>query len=135
MISFLQFLHEAATSVSVDGRDIPVTINPVDARSGYRLVTVNTKKFDDAWKGDTGFYLDATGSNRIGNRYTLIGQFLQTARSMEAPTTYVDADGYVSFGNGRHRWAYLRDHGVTEIPVALTRDGERYAKQYGYVVT
>ncbi len=120
--------------VSIRGREIPVIVNDTDRRMGYRLVPVDVATFDTHWRrSGASFYLDAHGSNRIGSRYQQVGDFLGTATSMEASAVSVDADGRVGFTDGRHRFAYLRDHGATVIPVAMDRESVANAEKYGLI--
>ena len=43
----------------------------------------------------------------------------------------VQASGRVGFTDGRHRYAWLRDQGITSIPVSMTPESAKYAKKYG----
>lgn len=61
------------------------------------------------------------GVGGIDDRYQRFGEFAATGKAIEQPRAYIDAADRVAFSNGRHRWAWLRDHGVTEIPVSVRR--------------
>jgi GNAT superfamily N-acetyltransferase len=121
-------------SVTVGGREITV-VKPKRARTDT-LVPLDVAKFDAMFAKDRSFYLSTGGGpNAIGDRYARFGEFLSKANSIEAAEVYVGPNGGVGFTNGRHRYAWLRDHGVTTIPVAMERESLMYAKKFGYIVT
>lgn len=122
------------SSVTLGGREISVTLNKTDARLGDRLVNVNVAPFEANFKGSTGFYVGEGGTGAsIGNRYQQFGEFQKTAPSIEAPQVAVDAKGNVMFGNGRHRYAFMRDSGLTQIPMAMSKESLANAVKFGYV--
>lgn len=132
-----QQMGQGTASVSLGGRDIPITISAHDARSGFRLVNVNTAAFDAGFKAaDDPYraanYVGPQGEGGITGRYERFGEFQASASSIEAPTVSVDEQGRVTFGNGRHRFAYMRDNGVTQIPVAMDEESAANAVAAGY---
>ena len=64
-------------------------------------------------------------------RYERFGQFIAEHDAIEAAEVYVHEDGQVGFTNGRHRYAWLRDQGLTSIPVAMTPESVANAKRHG----
>jgi 2'-5' RNA ligase len=52
---------------------------------------------------------------------------------MEASEVTVNEDGKVGFTNGRHRYAWLRDQGLTSIPVSMDPESVKNAKKHGYL--
>ena len=93
----------------------------------YVLVSVATDKLDHEWSKDTpGFYL-APGSteNQIKGRYERFQQWLKDNPNtpIEAPVISFNdfaGDG-VSFTNGRHRFAVLRDMGYPRVSVMVPK--------------
>ena len=124
---------EGKFTVNFNGRKIPVTINKVDERSGEKLVYVNVAPFEANFEKDSNFYVGKEGKGGIGKRYQQFENFIKTADSVEAPEVYVDDKGHVQFGNGRHRYAYFRDQGITQIPMAMSAESLANAKKFGYV--
>ena len=120
-------------SVILNGREIPVTINKTDERSGEKLVNVNVAQFEADFAKDKNFYVGEEGEGGIGNRYEMFAKFVQTAPSIEAPEVGIDSEGNVMFGNGRHRYAYMRDQGLTQIPMAMSQESLENARKFGYV--
>ena len=121
-------------SVTINGREIPVTLSKADKASGYELVNVDVSKIDQNFKRDAGFYVGAKGEGGIKGRYDRFGEFQKTASSVEAPDVYVTKEGVVKFGNGRHRFAFFRDNGASTIPVAMSPEVKANAQKFGYVV-
>jgi hypothetical protein len=98
-----------------------------------RLVNVNTAKLNNAWS-HSNLYIGSGGTNQIKTRYQQFGQWINsTNEPIIASTVGVDHNGSVSFYNGRHRFAWLRDNGMKAIPVAMDSNSIRNAKKYGYV--
>jgi hypothetical protein len=102
------------------------------------MVWVSAAKLDRAWKKDESFYIapGGTGPSSIGGRYQQFEGFLTRARQIGTPVemsqVYVDEAGGVSFVDGRHRFAVLRDQGVSKVPVAVSPDAAlRMAELYG----
>lgn len=109
-------------------------LSPSSVRHGDVLVDVNVQAFDASWKRDTDFYVAPGGQGGIGKRYAGFGQFLITTKeAIESSEVYVDATGQVTFSNGRHRFAVLRDQGATTIPVAMSPDAILNARKFGYL--
>ena len=121
-------------TITVNDRNIPVTLHPVEERQGHKIEFVNTNKFENAFKKDETGYIGPLGTeNAIKNRYKGVEEFLKTAPSMRASEAYVKPNGSVVFGDGRHRFAYLRDQGLDKIPISMDKESIKNAKKYGYI--
>ncbi len=111
----------------------------------YQLVTVRTDAFDRAFDRAPDQYVGPGGSERaIGNRYQRALQFMRDAlknpqQKIHAPLVVLsedkDARGVtlpvISFHDGRHRYAVLRDLGMPVIAVGMHQDEIPMARQYG----
>lgn len=96
-------------------------------------VWVSVSKLDEAWKFDHEFYIGAGGSGAsIDSRYEDFGAWLVSAPGcIELPVAGIE-DGVVSFSDGRHRFAWLRDHGVQAMPVqVLPEQAQEFQKRFG----
>jgi len=112
-----------------------------------KIVKVIVNKFDKEWSRDKNFYIGKGGSgNAIGGRYKMFKEIIEKPEDErkrwlgESPegniiVSSVDIDdiGRISFGNGRHRYAVLRDLGMKKIPVAMSNKSIKNAKKYGYI--
>lgn len=55
-------------------------------------------------------------------RYDNIGKLIQSCRPVWMPHLSLDDGGAVCFTDGRHRFAWVRDHGASAIPVTTNPD-------------
>jgi hypothetical protein len=121
-------------SINVNDREIPVNLHPVEERQGHTLHYVDVDKFDKAFEKNSDQYIGKGGTgNTIKNRYQGVHDFLEKAESMRASESHVKPDGRVTFGDGRHRFAYLRDKGLKEIPMSFDKESVIHAKKHGYI--
>jgi len=120
-------------AVNIDGREVPITMNKTDERSGYSLVDVNVDAFEENFAKNKNFYVGPEGEGGIGKRYSIFTEFAKTAPSIEAPSVGIDENGRVMFDNGRHRYAYFRDKGLKTIPMSMSPESLENAKKFGYV--
>lgn len=88
------------------------------------VVWISIEKLDAAWKHDTDAYIGTRGTGAaIENRYEQFGKWLlATGEPVELPAVGLDDDGSVGFTDGRHRFAWLRDHGVHSMRVQVPAD-------------
>jgi hypothetical protein len=72
-------------------------------------------------------YIGPGGTGRtIGDRYNRFGIWLQRGEPVWIPWVGLALDDQISFTDGRHRFAWLRDHGVTALPIDV--DGDELAR-------
>jgi len=109
---------------------------PPKGTQSFRTVWIDVAKFDQAFKRDRA-YIGPNGEQGIRNRYQNFGEWLKKGLPVAMPMVYVGADSWrknVCFGNGRHRYAWMRDHGAKTIPVVVPHDqAKEMAKLYGSV--
>ena len=117
--------------IQVNGRDVPVTMHRLEKEN--QLVEVNTNVFDKAFSKSTWQYVGEGGEGGIEGRYKKFAEFIKDAKSIEAPNVSVDKDGAIVFGDGRHRYAYLRDSGVKNIPLSMDAESVKNAEKFGYI--
>ena len=123
----------AGGSVSVGGREVGITQSEFARRAGNVIAPVNVGTFDQAWQQEQGFHVGPQGAGGIGTRYERVGEFLNTAKTMDAPEVVVREDGRVGFQDGRHRMAYLRDQGLPRVPVSMSKESLANARAHGLV--
>jgi len=93
-------------------------------RSGFEMVDVNTAELDKLWKMDIDMYIGEGGEGGIGDRYKMFQEYLKTGRDIETSEITISSDmpqRPVSFINGRHRFAVMRDRGMETIPVSMPK--------------
>jgi len=136
-----QLEQAARPEITIEGRTIPVTIASRDSGAGRELIAIDTGKLDAAWlNSQTEFGISqyigegGTGAGEITpERYARFGEFQKTASTIEASVVDVDNQGRVSFQNGRHRFAYMRDKGIASIPVVMDAESRANAQKFGYI--
>jgi hypothetical protein len=110
------------------------TLSPQSQRSGEKMVTVNVQKIDQSWAKDHEYYIGTNGTGGIRNRYGNFGEFMKTtSEAIQVSELNVDSSGQVTFTNGRHRFAYMRDQGAKVMPVAMNDESIENAKKFGYL--
>lgn len=99
---------------------------------GYTVVWVDVRKIDASWSRDY-VYVGPGGEGGTGRRYAGFGQWLTTRDTpVEMSELGVGAQGWIVFTNGRHRFSWMRDHGVRALPVLVPEDeAEQITKKYG----
>ena len=124
-------------TVEVGGREIKVARSPAARRAKDQFVTLDMGKLDAAWeKAGGGWRVEPGGevarsSGAIEGRYQGVADYLKDGTELYAPEITVREDGTVGFTNGRHRTAYLRDQGVTEMPVTMSKESVANARATG----
>jgi hypothetical protein len=122
---------ESPNIIQIDGRSIPVTKHRLEKEN--KIVNVNTDAFDNAFANTKWQYIGEGGEGGIGDRYKTFANFIKTAKSIEAPNVSVNKDGAIVFGDGRHRYAYLRDAGLKNIPLSMDAESIKNAQKFGYI--
>lgn len=103
------------------------------ASSNEVLVHVDPQKLDKAWQRDSGYYLPSNdrGPSEVPGRREEFARFLAKGKAIQAPRVSLDADGgAVSFTNGRHRFAVLRDIGAGTVAVTVPRSQAGHFRTY-----
>jgi len=125
--------HEIKATVKLGDRDLPITIDPWDKRAGRQIVHVNPKAFDKAFSKSSWQYVGPKGEGGIEGRYQKFADFAKDAPSVHASNADVNKEGGITFGDGRHRYAYLRDQGVQSIPMSMDKQSIQHARRHGYL--
>ncbi|MBO7804380.1 hypothetical protein J6358_14910 [Burkholderia pseudomallei] len=84
------------------------------------IVWVSVNAIDSSWQHDKGRYVGRGGKGSQDDRYAHFGKWLASNlhRRIEIPEVGLTR-GEVTFSNGRHRFAWFRDHGLVVLPVAV----------------
>jgi hypothetical protein len=90
---------------------------------GDRVVWVIVRKLDAGWKKAPGFDNDyiplGTCANHSFGKWVKEGAHRERARM-----PHIAFVGFVSFTDGRHRFAWCRDHGIKATPVSVASERE-----------
>jgi hypothetical protein len=126
-------LHPVKAKIKLKDRELPVTMHPIEAKNGNEIAHINPEKFDKAFAKTDWQYVGEKGKGGIEGRYEKFANFVKDAPSMHASDVAVSKHGGIVFGDGRHRYAYLRDEGVNPIPVSMDKESIMHAKKHGYL--
>jgi hypothetical protein len=97
--------------------------NPRGLLDSEIVVWLNVEKIDASFRKDRDFYLDGPDSkNAIGDRYARFAQWLERGIAVNPPEVHISAWGSIGFSNGRHRFAWMRNNGVTEMPFVVPKE-------------
>jgi hypothetical protein len=85
-----------------------------------RIAWVNVNKLNASWQHDRGFYFARHRLSKVAlwGRYYGVKQWVISGRKMWIPHIALHPNGRVSFTDGRHRFAWIRDHGAHALPVS-----------------
>jgi len=93
------------------------------------LANVDVKLADEAFKNDHDFYI-SPDDRGIGNRKERVMQTIEDGTLKYAPDVSIRMSHYgvpvLSFGDGRHRFAVLRDLGVKTINMTFSKESQPY---------
>lgn len=108
----------------------------VSRGENYPLVWVSVCLIEEKWRQDVSDYIGAGGSGKaIENRYQRVGMRFREGSQMHAPVMCLDECGRPSFTDGRHRFAWVRDHKAEAIQVVVPPEElQRFAFLYGTVL-
>jgi len=98
------------------------------------LVWVSVAALDVAWCVSHDYVGVAGHGSLHGDRYAKFGRWLEAAVFVDVPVVCLEEDGIPSFADGRHRFAWLRDHGLRSLPVEVPPDqAEVFETRFGAV--
>ena len=129
---------KVTTAEAMDVKNIKsrIELSAEQKAKKYVLVEVDTEKFNEHFKKCKRSYIEKNGTNGIANRYKNFEEYLKTGQPITATAVTIndfDNELLVSINDGRHRFAYLRDLGMTKIPIAMSQESLKKAKEHGLV--
>lgn len=106
--------------------------SPAAVARQERVLYIDVAKLDRELAKDRNFHVGPGGTGAaIKGRYQEARAFLERAArdgtKVHMTRLHVDKDGRPSIGDGRHRFAVLRDSGARVIPVTVPR-GKTYER-------
>lgn len=90
--------------------------HPLD-QSEDVLIWVDLTKIDFYWKSDRNYVGPRGTGAAIAGRYHMFGKWIMKGEEIEYVSLNRSSEGHIVFSDGRHRTAWLRDHGVVAIPI------------------
>lgn len=124
---------DTGETVSISGIEYAIHMDVRSNKDDYHLVFVGDK-FDQQFSKNEDFYVGPNGTGGIGNRYARFGDWLDGANFVTVPDVSITSAGTINFDNGRHRYAWMRDHGAVRVPVAMDGDSLERARELEFIV-
>jgi len=90
--------------------------HPLD-QSNDDLIWVDLTKIDFYWKSDRSYVGRGGTGAAIAGRYKKFGEWIMKGNEIEYVSLNRSSEGHIVFTDGRHRTAWLRDHGVVAMPI------------------
>ena len=127
MLKFKEFISE-----SIQHKFI---VDPGFDNENASLHNFNVGRVEKSFSKDKDKYVSKGGGGAaIKDRYPRVQDYLKHNKVIHSSSVDVDDAGEISFANGRHRYAALRDSGQRQIPMSLHSDEAREnAKKFGYI--
>ena len=93
---------------------------------------ISVPSFDASWRRNRAKYIGPGGSGpTIGDRYKKFSTWIERGEAAWIPWVGFES-GEVCFTDGRHRFAWLRDHGVQAMPIDVDPDiAEEMRRRFG----
>ena len=112
-------LSDIPLDVLPDLEEIDFIPDPEYTPSGDIVIWFDMKRIDSLLAKDDPFYIDPN-SKYNPDKYNGFASFLKKNLPVKMPHLHYDVN-LNKFGllNGRNRFAYLRDHGLTRIPMTM----------------
>ena len=104
----------------------------VDKQAGMNLVRVESSLFDKLFSASKE-YVGAGGAGGSSKKYNEFSKFFKETKNIEVGSVEVAADGTIKFIDGKHRYAVLRDNGIREIPLSMSRQSIINAQNNGFL--
>lgn len=112
-------LHKKEKNVTL-GRNVDWLLSCPEC--GDIPVWVSVAKMENNWRGNADEYIGFGGTEKaIAGRYENFSEWANNEKQVGMPEICL-VDSRVSFSNGRHRFAWFRDHGMTALQIQVPLD-------------
>jgi hypothetical protein len=93
---------------------------------------ISVEKLESSWRRNFDYVGPGGSGKAISGRYNKFGEWLALGEPVWMATVAVDDNGEIGFTDGRHRFAWLRDHGLLALPMQVpSRQAEMIAERFG----
>jgi hypothetical protein len=94
-------------------------------------VWINVSKLDASWAFDSLYIRRGGDHEHQRGKYEAVGLWISMGGRLWMPSVALD-EGVVGFSDGRHRFAWLRDHRVRALPIAVPpAQKSEFLKRFG----
>ncbi len=111
-------------------------INPIfDYKKDFNpeqevILNISVPKLANDWATQDPFYIERNPKGEEGYE-KFKRSYEKNPQSVALPTIGIDSDGNVGFYDGRHRFSYFRDMGLSTMPVIVKKkDYDEIKRRY-----
>lgn len=110
-----------------------VTFIPPPGEALYPVIWIVVSQVNEAWQKSDLYITPGGGWAGNPERYDKFGKWMERKEPVQIASLGI-VDDVIEFNDGRHRFAWLRDHGVTVMPVHVDPDKVELVKnRFGVV--
>jgi|GEM_PF-2366298 len=106
-------------------------VPPARMEKGEAIVQVDVRALNDSWKKNKTLYVGEGGEGEIAGRLKGVQSHIASGKTIESPIVHVNQYGEVTFVDGRHRFATLRNMGERTVPVVMDTQSRKHAEKAG----
>ena len=114
-----------------------IILNQSTMYENPKLVEVDTLKLDAELRKEKDSYVGRNAINGSYLKYQRAINFLKTNQKIRSTVLYLrkDSNGNIEtrIYDGRHRFAVMRDMGMTTIPVTIDEESLKLAREVGFI--
>ena len=134
-IPFVRLLE--AETLNHDNIRKRIVLNPNCLEDNPKLVEVNVSKLDTELRKHHDAYVGRNASSGSSMRYRRFKNYLKTNQEIRSTIVYLnrESNGEISthIYDGNHRFAVMRDMGMTTVPVTIDEKSLELANQIGLI--
>jgi len=96
------------------------------------VVWVSVRKLEESFAAGDQYVGPGGGGCGQRSRYANIGRHFMSGFEMRMPDISLSTDHQIRFSDGRHRFAWVRDHGAAALPVNIgVADAGQLSRLFG----
>jgi hypothetical protein len=95
-----------------------------------QIVLIESQRLDEAWKRHSWPHIGPGGTGQNDGRYDRFGNFFFAKILKGTALEDYGPQPTVVFVNGRHRTAWLRDHGLNPLPISVDPKQVKFWKHF-----
>lgn len=89
------------------------------------VLWISPAKFDIEWRKSDHWVGPGGTPGGLGERYPRAGEWILSGKPIDMCQIWINEEG-IGFTDGRHRFAWLRDYGLSAMPVQLSPESLAY---------
>lgn len=95
------------------------------------VVWIDPLLFDAGWMRGEQWVSPGGAKGAQGNRYPRAGEWIEAGNKIHMCVAWIEGDE-AGFTDGRHRFAWLRDHGLRAMPMQVSpADADTFRRLFG----